>query len=307
MNVNGWWGEFALTPALQPVQRVQRDAPVAADLELDVRALVRALPPGKTYHVARCHALPLAHLHLGEVQVQGIEPAAVIDNDARPVGAKRLSHLHHAPGHGADRRSRRYADPDALAHDGGVVGQAIRTEPVHQVAAYGPVELPQVAGAEGGRSRRGRGRPARPLQGGQDIVEPFGVARERREAGNRRPLRGAGLGQAALVSPLERHVPVHLLAPLLPPRPPRPAAPPARSGCGAVGDAGWRCGVAAYPPRPPRTDPGATPGRGTCTGSAGRRTTRPRASPGRSRGTRACRCRPDGGAGWPASRPGRPR
>src|SRR3989304_69498 len=220
MNVNGWGGEFALTPALQPVQRVQRDAPVAADLELDVRALVRALPPGKTYHVARCHALPLAHLHLGEVQVQGIEPAAVIDNDARPVGAKRLSHLHHAPGHGADRRSRRYADPDALAHDGGVVGQAIRTEPVNQVARDGPVELPQVAGADGEPSRRGHGRPARPREGGQDIVEPFGVARERREAGDRDPLRGAGLGQAALVSPLERHVPVQLLPPPVPPRPP---------------------------------------------------------------------------------------
>src|SRR5216117_2744528 len=166
---------------LQPVDRVQGDAALAPDLEVQVGSLI-ARP---TAHVAEDLAFgdPFAasHARVTQVAIKTVVAAAVIHQHGEEVGAEGSREAHAAARNGADRRAGRRRDSDAVPRDARVVRAGGGAELVHDPPLHGPVELAQVRGGDGGSRGSGAalfGLTAGPLQGDDAVVQALLVTLE---------------------------------------------------------------------------------------------------------------------------------
>src|SRR6266576_4537061 len=171
----------ASASGLQPVDRIQGDAAVAPDLEVQVGPLVARPTAHMAQGLTLDDPLPMGHRRVTQVAVEAVVAAAVIDQHGSEVGAERSREAHGAAGDGADRRAGRRGDADTVPRDAGVVRARRGAELIHDAPLHGPVELTQVCGGDGGGGGGSAARfrlAAGPLEGDDAVVQALLVALE---------------------------------------------------------------------------------------------------------------------------------
>src|SRR5882672_8035931 len=114
--------------ASEPLDRIEGQAAVAADLEVEVGSLARVGPAGASHHGAALDGLALAHVRALELAVEAVVAAVVVEEHAQAVGAE-LRDV--AGGAGRDRVHRcpfRRGDADAVPADCRVPGTGRASE-----------------------------------------------------------------------------------------------------------------------------------------------------------------------------------
>src|SRR5690606_9680511 len=119
------------------------------DLELDVRAFGRSLAADGADDLAGQPRLSFLDHDAAEVQVEGVEAAAVADHDARPVTLERTGHDDGARFHRPDFGSGVRGDPDPVPAQRHAVRAPLGAEPVDEASIDRPVEGPDVGRGNG--------------------------------------------------------------------------------------------------------------------------------------------------------------
>src|SRR5439155_12401280 len=214
----------ALTPRpgrAQAVAGIQCYAALAANLEMEVRAFVARCAADVSDHLTAGDTVTLPHGRVVQVGVDGIVPAAVVDQHGRQIQAQRSREADGAGGDRADRRADGRLDADTVARNARVVGTGRRAEGIDDRAPpfHRPIETAEIRRRDragpGGDATRLR-RATRALERLDAVVERALVLIETGEPLLRLPRVAASFPQVRLSLVLEREVAPQLIGPLAP-------------------------------------------------------------------------------------------
>src|SRR6266436_5593785 len=219
-----WSDRRALTPwsrCAQPIAGIQRDAALAANLEVKVWAFVARLAADVADHLSANDPIARADGRIIQVGVERVVAPAVVDQHRRQVEPERTGEADRAGRDCADRRADRGLDADPVAWDARVVGTGRRAEGIDDRPSpfHRPVETAEVGGCDGagprGYAARLRCAP-RALECLNAVVERFLVAIEARQSLLCLARVAPSLPQVRLPLVLEREVTPQFVGPLAP-------------------------------------------------------------------------------------------
>src|SRR5207249_4164677 len=202
----------------QPVDRIQSDAALAPDLEVQVGPLVARPAAYMAEDLPSDDPLSVGHRGVAQVAIKAVVAAPVIDQHGGEVGAEGSGEAHGAARDGADGRAGRRRDADAVPRDARVVRACRGAELVHDAPLHGPVELTQVRGGDGGRGGGGAARfrfAPGALEGDDAVVQALLVALELGQALQGLACTAPRLAQRRLPLALAPQVAVQLLRALV--------------------------------------------------------------------------------------------
>src|SRR3989442_4335457 len=203
---------------LQPVDGIERDPALPADLEMKVWTPVARLTADVAEGLPFDHALPLRHRGVAQVSVERVVAAPVVQQDRREIRAEWAGEADGTARDRPHRRPRRCGDADAVPRDAGVYRTGGVAELVHDLALHRPLELAQVCGGNRGRRRDGAARlglAPGALERHDAVVQALFVALELGESLRRLARAAARLAQRGLARVLEGEIALQLVRALV--------------------------------------------------------------------------------------------
>src|SRR2546430_17043103 len=125
---------------------IQRDAALAANFEMEVRALVARLTADVSDQLAANDAVALPDARVVQVGVERVVAPAMVDQHRGEIEAERSREAHRTRGDRRHRRADGRLDADAVPRNTGVIGARRGPKGIDDGAFDRPVETAEIGG-----------------------------------------------------------------------------------------------------------------------------------------------------------------
>src|SRR2546427_5813670 len=207
------------TRGTQPIAGIQRDAALAANFEMEVRALVARLTADVSDQLAANDAVALPDARVVQVGVERVVAPAMVDQHRGEIEAERSGEAHRARGDRPHRRADGRLDADAVPRNTGVIGARRGPKGIDDGAFDRPVETAEIGGRDCPRSGGDAaqlGLAPRALPCFDPVVERSLIAIQARQPLLRLARAASRRAQVGFAFALEREIAAELVGPLLP-------------------------------------------------------------------------------------------